>query len=790
MSGAWALARLELRRRHRGVIALAVLVGLFGAAVVAPLIGARRTVTAYDRLVRASDSADVLVSSPILDPFRLPWQGSSTVDSVRSVGAFIGRVDSTKDWMYLFAGPDPARPGVRVAGRWWSVTADDEVVISAVTAKNTGLAVGDLLAFSLYTPEQFLSVADLSYTEPAGPPLRLRVVGVIRLPEDAHADPTAKNVWAGPAFYLRHGEAVSIHNAAVRLRRGLRDLGAFPADLARALEEHASATGISREDLFVDQDDRAVQREAGRQATRVATTGLLVFAGVAGIVGLVVLAQIYRRQTAVFAEDQAVLHAVGFDARQRLAALASPGLVAALLSSVATVVGAVALSPLFPIGRAADLEPHPGLELNVALLVLGTAGWTVLVAVVAAVVAAAEMVRTSPRRSAVPGDHRLAGWARAAGASAPLALGVQFATDPRSDSASVPVRSTLAGTTLAVAGLLAVATFAVGLRGLLDTPARFGLGYDITLETSTADMGDMAATLQADPEVAGLARLWQATVQVEGQPVESYAVEAVKGMLTPLVVSGRLPSAGEIALGPRLLRSVAKNIGDDVAVTGPLGVNSMRIVGTVLSPQERASPFNGEMVLTPQDQSTLVEPGQRFPELTVRFASRTDQDAKIAELDARYPFGVIDESRPHRPSEIAQLAQLRPVLVAVGVLFACVLAGSVAHGVVVMAQRRRRDLALLRALGFSPRHLRLLIRASAATVAVSALVVGLPLGILAGGVAWSSVASSLDLSVPQSWPIAAIVLSVPGLILYAATLAAMAVRPALSGPVTGGLRRD
>ena len=71
----------------------------------------------------------------------------------------------------------------------------------------------------------------------------------------------------------------------------------------------------------------------------------------------------------------------------------------------------------------------------------------------------------------------------------------------------------------------------------------------------------------------------------------------------------------------------------------------------------------------------------------------------------------------------------------VGVLFSCVLAGSAAHGVVVMARRRRRDLALLRALGFSPRHLRLLVRASAATVVVSALAVGLPLGIFAGGVA-------------------------------------------------------
>src|SRR5687767_10061800 len=59
MGPCWAWARRELIRRRRSAVALALLIGLCGAVVLAAAAGARRTGSAFDRFVEASNSADV-----------------------------------------------------------------------------------------------------------------------------------------------------------------------------------------------------------------------------------------------------------------------------------------------------------------------------------------------------------------------------------------------------------------------------------------------------------------------------------------------------------------------------------------------------------------------------------------------------------------------------------------------------------------------------------------------------------------------------------------------------------
>ena len=55
MSAMWLRARSELRAGKRSIVALAILLGVFGAVAMAAGAGARRTGSAYDRFLAATD---------------------------------------------------------------------------------------------------------------------------------------------------------------------------------------------------------------------------------------------------------------------------------------------------------------------------------------------------------------------------------------------------------------------------------------------------------------------------------------------------------------------------------------------------------------------------------------------------------------------------------------------------------------------------------------------------------------------------------------------------------------
>ena len=61
MTAAWTVFRAGVRRRWRAWVALALLIGLFGAVVTALAAGARRTDSAYPRLLTWSRAPDVMI---------------------------------------------------------------------------------------------------------------------------------------------------------------------------------------------------------------------------------------------------------------------------------------------------------------------------------------------------------------------------------------------------------------------------------------------------------------------------------------------------------------------------------------------------------------------------------------------------------------------------------------------------------------------------------------------------------------------------------------------------------
>lgn len=106
--------------------------------------------------------------------------------------------------------------------------------------------------------------------------------------------------------------------------------------------------------------------------------------------------------------------------------------------------------------------------------------------------------------------------------------------------------------------------------------------------------------------------------------------------------------------------------------------------------------------------------------------------------------------------------------------------------VVASARRRRRELAMLQALGFTRRQLRCIIAWHSATVLLVAVVVGLPLGIVAGRAAWAAFTTSLGVVPVVVVPLIGLV----ALVVVGAALPALPGLYATRGPTASSLRPE
>jgi ABC-type lipoprotein release transport system permease subunit len=104
---------------------------------------------------------------------------------------------------------------------------------------------------------------------------------------------------------------------------------------------------------------------------------------------------------------------------------------------------------------------------------------------------------------------------------------------------------------------------------------------------------------------------------------------------------------------------------------------------------------------------------------------------------------------------------------------AVVALGTVTHALVTSVRRRRRDLAILKALGFLRSQVAATIAWQATTFAVIALGLGIPLGLAAGRWAWRLTASQLGVASVGVVPLPAIMAAAAGTVLGANLVAAV-----------------
>jgi hypothetical protein len=746
------LYRLDrrLRREWRAVLVATALVAVVSGTVLAIAAGAERTATApgryataypnpYDGLITQDDGAPRTAEVAAVP-------GVAAVESATFLFAGLKRPDGSSADSAVFAG-SLGPLGHLVSGRLADPDAPDELLASTSLLKAAGVTVGDVLELYAFTAAQS---AQYGFNAPDPPAFleRVTIVGAFESPSDFD-DPQAAALVPAAAITGRDvGIAATL--ISVRARPGI-DLATLRTQL------DALAT-----DGPLDLEPMTTIEAATRTAVDAQARGLWLLALAGGIAAVVALGQLVTRQSRVDEAERARLVALGVRGAQLDAEAAGR---AALPVVVGVAVGAL-LAPLasglFPTGLAGRIEPHPGLRVEVGTLL--AAGAILIIALLVWSVAASAV---HPRSSVDRAPAGLVDALAKRSGSATAATGLRLAFTRRAgDSGSV--RGAVLGLMAVLAGLTGALTFSASLDRLVHEPARYGQPFDFavgTVGSGQATLSDDERRLLEDEPDVGAATLYGSTqLRVGSATLRVVGFDALRGELVPPIVSGRLPAAkDEIALGRLSARSLGLHVGDVVTVETTGAPRDLRVTGLAVIPSMGANNGVGhDGVVTAGglaelDPSALMSSGVA----RLRTGAPTGAAQRLAE---KYGVAI---GLLNTPPEVANVARVRSV----PLLLAAVLAGlallTLVQLLVTSIRNRRRDLAILSAIGADRPWLGRTLRWQATSFVLLPALLGVPIGLIAGRVVFRVFADDMGVVSDASWPFIWLTLLMVGLVVLA-----------------------
>jgi len=436
-----------------------------------------------------------------------------------------------------------------------------------------------------------------------------------------------------------------------------------------------------------------------------------------------------------------------------------------------------------PIGVASLAEPHPGVDAD--WLVLG-AGWAAALLLAAAGTAAAAWAATSPRRALAPArGSAIAAGAAQAGLPVPVVMGTRFALEAGRGRTAVPVRPALAGVVVGVLGVVAAFTFYAGVRDAAANPARFGQTWQLEafLGDNGQDFGPAAAVLRAvaaSPGVTGVLDTRVGGAQSGHLSVESFSYGSVGGKQVPVVLTaGRMPaSATGIVLAPTTAKDLRAGVGSVVRLTGGAVPRAMTVTGIGFVPAGPHNSYDQGAWLTPAGFARLFHGARylfKYHLAAVSLRPGADVLAEARRLDAAAAAikggdGVMF-TPPDPPPQVQIVRDVAVLPLALSGFLALLAAGAVGHALAIAVRRRRRELAVLRALGLTRRQARMVVVTHGSALAGIGLAVGVPLGIVLGRGLWRVVAEFTPLAYRPPLAILALLLIGPVTMLAANLLA-------------------
>ncbi|MEP7201529.1 MAG: FtsX-like permease family protein [Ilumatobacteraceae bacterium] len=801
------VGRLWVARHWRSFVPAAVTIAVcFGLAFFA-IAGARRTQSAYPRFLEHVHSSTLSVST--LGNYTDAMDDAiAAIPEVSESRTYIGfnlysLVDGHPDFSRTFEGTgtfdgryfdqDRFTP---TQGRMADPDRLDEVVINEFGAERLGFHVGEHLDLGVYSIDQVINPAFFVTPPPPPETVSVTLVGIGVFPDEILQDDADRT----PRFLITPALSRELRPYSNYGLQGLI-LKHGNDDVAAALGHLASILPIGDVEIRLTSVDEA----NALTATNPLSLVLGIFGAIAVVVGTILSGQALARSIRSTRDDMQMVIAIGASNLQvaSLSLLAS-ALAAASGVAVAILVAAAA-SPLMPIGPVRRVEPRPGMDIDFTVLAVGGLAAIAILVVSSAWVAWREVrpARRSASRAIATGNI-----GRTAGArlTPPAATGVRFALGDRN---RVAARSAIVSAVAASVAVVAAVGFAASLSQLIRVPALFGWNFDSAVVSGNGydnlDDARVQEILGNDPAVATWSGVYFGADAVGDVDVPLIGMQP-DSTVRPSLVAGRfLEGDDEIVLGRATANALDAHVGDQIVLEGDGSPHSLRVVGVAVLPTigkthaQHTSLGRGAIVvprLVPGSARDIL--GDPHPEpigpnaVFVRYVPGVDADTELAHLrETTAPltrFAGLDVLPVQRPAEIVSSDDVgsAPVILAVGLALGATIALVIV--LITSVRAHRRELAVLTALGFTRKQRAATLMWHSTVVVGLGLVIGVPLGAVAGRQLWQVFAERIDVAAPAVMPWRATAVIVVGAFLLAVALGLGPARAARRLNVAAALR--
>jgi hypothetical protein len=835
--------RATFRRRWSGYLAVVLLIGLVGGLAMASIAGARRTQSSYPVYLAGTNPSDLYLPTASWETGS-PNSAGTDLSHARLIARLpdVRRVENEYNLNAQplgangFPGHPPAKAvaiGVSILnndgsidgelsdqdrltaleGRLANPQRDDEIVVSPIVAQALSLHVGEMVPIGFYTNAQttLAGYGTGAATFKTKPHLRvdMKVVGIVAfnnqvVVDSLDATETAQIVYT-PAMTRR------VFQCCIAGTTSYLQLDHGPAEIATVEREIDRVAGPNGVPYFGIESSTVV----AERAIKPESIALGVFGAIAALAAVLIAGQAIGRQLRFGTEEGRTLRALGADPAMTM----GDGLVGLVIGvgvgSLLAVGVAVGLSPLAPIGIVRPVYPDRGVALDWPVLGLGFVVLVVVLSSLSVVIA----YRQAPHRVARHGDRaprRQSGVVRAVGGSgipAPAVEGIRFALDPGAGRNTVPVRSAIVGTSLAVMVVIATVTFGASLDTLVSHPPLYGWNWNFELTggggIAPVPGSQAARLLGRDPSVAAWSGVYfGGTASLDGQqvPVLGQSAHATVG---PPILSGRgLDRPDQVVLGGATLSALHKRVGDTITVQiAGSKPTILRIVGTATMPTigiqiggQHPTMGTGALVSSMLIPASVSNPNHVVPvgpsAVLVRLRPGANPVTSLRSLDRiaeelTLPMNYGVTLLPvQRPAEIINYRSMGTIPAFLGLGLAVGAVTALGLTLVASVRRRRRDLALLKTLGFTQSQLAATVAWQSSVAVLIGTVVGIPLGIVAGRLLWVLFAREIFAVPAPSVPGLTIAVIAVGAIVLANVVAAVPGRIAARTPTALLLRAE
>jgi putative ABC transport system permease protein len=284
------------------------------------------------------------------------------------------------------------------------------------------------------------------------------------------------------------------------------------------------------------------------------------------------------------------------------------------------------------------------------------------------------------------------------------------------------------------------------------------------------------------PGVADVGRRYSVVALAGGLEVEARVIDGSPSAFAFAVPEGRgVERAGEVTLGRGVIDALGLELGDRVRLSADGQAFSAQLVGRHVEPD--ADGRGAVMLAGTVPAAALKQPGW-----VVRLAQGADPVRAEAEITRRGAGRLF----VNRPGESLQdeIDEMRPIVYGVTALLLAIAGVNLLTTLLLGVRERRRDVAILGAVGATRRQVTGTVVAGGVLLAVPSVVAGLPLG------AWmfrtlvgiTDPSDGPDVATLPSWWV--VVLALPVALAAVAVVSALAAREAAGVPLPVALRAE